>query len=329
MTLLRTCRLDGPRLLLLLAVFLLSAATGPVSAQGAGSAGAQVLTLSAGTRAAALAGAYTAVPGDPEGIFYNAAAAASLERAVGFGYQKYVQDVEFGSVAGAMKVGRVGLAAGVVYLNAGEIEEIVPDPLYDGERGRPTGATVGASESAYRLVVALPVRSRRASLGLAAGFFASDIAGERRDAAFLDFGGQYRAGPLTVGAALQHLGGGPRDELDDSPLPLEARVGLSRALRFGERFGGLLTGDVVRRIEERTYGVALGAEAGLLPRGAPVGAVLRSGITLDEGDQLGRLRLGAGVGVGPVWLDYTLQSFRYLGIIHRVGVRWSRARPGG
>jgi hypothetical protein len=314
---------------LLTALVLLLAWTDGVWAQGPGTAGAQILTLTAGTRAAALAGAYTGVPGDADGIFYNPASAAWLERAFGFGYQKYVEDVVFGSVAGAIKIGPMGLAAGVVYLDAGEIDEIVPDPLYDGERGHPTGATVGAIETAARLAAAVPFLDQRASLAVAAGIFTSDLAGVRRDAAFLDVGGQYRRGALTVGGALRHLGTQPGDDGDAPPLPLEASFGVSRGLRFGERYGGLVAGDVVRRIEERTYAVNLGAEAGFLPRGGDVGAVLRSGVTLDDGEHLGRWRAGGGVGVGGVWLDYTVQTLRYLGMIHRIGVRWSGSSQGG
>jgi hypothetical protein len=320
-------RAPGRRFLSAL-VLMLAWADGAV-AQGPGTAGAQILTLTAGTRAAALAGAYTAVPGDPDGIFYNPASAAWLERAFGFGYQKYVEDVVFGSVAGAIKIGPIGLGAGVAYLDAGEIDEIVPDPLYDGERGHPTGATVGATETAARLAVAVPFLDQRASLAVGAGIFTSDLAGLRQDATFLDVGGQYRRGPLTVGAALRNLGTEQRDDGDDLSLPLEASFGVSRGLRFGERFGGLLAGDIVRRIEEETYVVNFGAEAGFLPRGGAVGAVLRSGMTLDHGDHLGRFRAGAGVGVGGVWLDYTIQHFRYLGMIHRIGVRWSASSKGG
>src|SRR5688572_1178488 len=190
---------------LLPALVLLLAWTDGVGAQGPGTAGAQILTLTAGTRAAALAGAYTAIPDDPDGIFYNPASAAWLERAFGLGYQKYVQDIVFGSLAAAIKIGPMGLGAGVLFLDMGEIDEIVPDPLYDGERGRRTGATVGAVETAARLAAAVPVLQQRASLGLAAGIVTSDLAGLRRDAAFLDLGGQYRRGALTAGVSLRHV----------------------------------------------------------------------------------------------------------------------------
>src|SRR5687768_1275473 len=61
---------EARRSLLLPALVVLSAWTNGVSAQGPGTTDAQVLTLTAGTRAAALAGAYTAIPDDPDGIFY-------------------------------------------------------------------------------------------------------------------------------------------------------------------------------------------------------------------------------------------------------------------
>lgn len=299
---------------------------GPVAAQGAGSAGAEILRMTAGARAAALGGAYAAMPGDPDGIFYNPASVAWLQRAAGLGYEAYVEDVTIGSVSGALDAGPVVVGAGIVYLDAGEVDEIIPDPRYGGERGRSTGETVGATEAAARLAVGRVFLQGRASAGAAIGVVTSDLAGVGRTATFVDVGGQYRLGDLSLGAALRNLGGDlAHDELGDAPLPLEARVGATYRRQLAPRYGAVVSGDVVLGLEEETAGFALGAEGGLLPRDGSLVAVLRAGATLGEGDgHLGRFRVGAGIGLSGITLDYTIQTFEYLGTIHRIGIRWAR-----
>lgn len=305
-----------------------AAALGPATAaaQGAGSAGAEILRLTAGTRAAAFAGAYTAVIGDPDGVFYNPAAAGWLDLAAAFGYEAYVEDVSIGSFSGAVAAGPLRIGGGIVFLDAGDIDEVVPDPLYGGERGRSTGETVSASEAAVRLSAALPLLDGRASAGAALGLVASDLAGVERSALFVDLGAQYRAGDLSLGAALRHLGAGlASDEYGEAPLPLEARLGAAYRRDISRRYGALASADIVLGVEEETFGVALGGEAGLLPRDGEITAVLRAGITLGEGEgHLGRARVGGGIGLRGLALDYTLQTFEYLGAIHRIGVRWTR-----
>lgn len=294
--------------------------------QGAGSAGAATLTLTPGTRAAAFAGAYTAVTGDPDAVFYNPAAVAWLGGGVGLGYEEYVEDITLGYLAGGIDAGPLGVGAGVVYLDAGEIHEVVPDPGYGGERGRRTGETVSATETAMRVAAALPFLGRRASMGLAVGVATSDLAGVQRSVAFLDVGTQYRHRLGTLGATIRNvdIGLGSDEAAGDLSLPLEARIGAAAHRNFTDRYGAMLSTDVVLGVKEETLAVAVGGEAGLLPRDGAVTAVLRAGTTLGGGDHLGRLRVGGGIGVRGLSVDYAIQSFEYLGAIHRVGVRWAR-----
>lgn len=310
-----------------LALALALAPAAPTVAQGAGSTGAELLLMSAGTRAAALGGAYTAAGGDPDAVFYNPASVVGLRQGAGFGYQAYVQDVSLGSLSGALEAGPLSLGAGVLYLDAGSIEEIVPDEAYGGERGRGTGERVGATEAAARLAAALPVADGRAAVGAAVGVVTSDLAGVGRTAAFLDLGARLRVGDrLDLGASLRNLGTDlAHEELGEADLPAQARLGATYRHAFGPLYGAAAFADGVWNIAEETAGAALGAEAGLLPEGGGVAAVLRAGVVVGEGGgQLGRLRFGGGVSLGALSLDYAIQHFRYLGTIHRFGVRWSR-----
>ncbi|HUG40395.1 MAG TPA: hypothetical protein VMM12_07915 [Longimicrobiales bacterium] len=299
----------------------------PACAQGAGSAGAEILQMPAGARATALGGAYTAAFGDPDAVFYNPASVAWLRKAAGLGYQAYVQDVSVGSLSGALRAGPLGLGAGVLFLDAGSLEEIVPDPAYGGERGRGTGERVSATEAAARLAAARTLPGGRAAVGLSLGIVTSNLAGVSRDALFLDAGAQLRVGRrLSLGGSLRNVGTALGSaEMGDAPLPAQARVGAAYDHRIGAAYGARAFADAVWGIQEQSAGLALGAEAGLLPPGGAVSAVLRAGVALGEGEgNLGRLRFGGGVSIGSVAVDYAVQAFEYLGTIHRVGIRWSR-----
>ncbi|NIQ52056.1 MAG: hypothetical protein GWN71_00775, partial [Gammaproteobacteria bacterium] len=99
------------------------------------------------------------------------------------------------------------LGAGLLFLDAGDVTEIVPDPAFGGQRGMETGQTVSASENSARLAGALTLMDDRLRLGTAVGIVSSDLAGIGRSAPFLDLGAQYLVSGVTLGAAVQHLGG--------------------------------------------------------------------------------------------------------------------------
>lgn len=321
----RTCGL-GRGLTFVLALSAIGAVR--AHAQGPGSAGAEVLQIGAGARAAALGGAYTAVADDSDAVFYNPAAVAWLPQSAGLAYQAYVEDVTVGSFSGALGGGRrIAFGAGLLYLDAGSIDEVVPDPAYGGERGRETGERVGATEAAGRFAAAFAFADGQASAGAALGFVTSDLAGVGRSAAFADLGAQARIGDrLSLGASLRNLGTGmSSDEMGDAPLPSQARLGATYRRPIGTVYGAGAFADAVWGIEEETAGLALGVEGGLLPPDRSISAVLRLGATLGEGEgHLGRLRFGGGVALRGIGLDYSVQVFEYLGTIHRVGLRWSR-----
>lgn len=317
---------NGARLLLAAAIWAVFA-TAPAAAQGVGSAGAEILQITAGTRAAALGGAYTAVIGDPDAVFYNPASVAWLRQGAALGYQAYVEDVSLGSLSGAMDAGPLAVGGGLLFLDAGTIPEVVPDPAYGGERGRETGEEVGASEAAARVAAALTFAGGRAAAGAAIGVVTSDMAGVSRTAAFVDAGAQLRVrDDLALGLALRHLGAGlSNDAYGDAPLPAQARLGATYHRAVGSAYSAQAFADAAWGVEEETLGLAVGLEAGLQPTARGVSAALRAGATLGEGeDHLGRIRFGGGVSLGTLSLDYALQIFDYLGTIHRVGLRWTR-----
>jgi hypothetical protein len=294
-----------------------------LAGQGTGVAGAQILQLEAGARAAALSGAYSAATADADVVFYNPAGGALLAGAGALSYQRLVDGIAFGSLAGALRVGRATLLAGVAYLDGGEIDVLEPDPAYGGQRGRPTGERVGARETATRLAAAVPLAGGRVRLGAAAGFVGSEVAGTSRSAPLFDVGAQLGLGPAAVGLALRNLGPALPD--GGGGMPTEVRLGGSAALSGATPFGAMAALDLIADIQTRVFGFAGGIEAGFTPVPG-VSAALRLGYGHDAGDGLGSLRIGGGVGIGLATVDYTFQQYEYFGAVHRIGVRWTRVR---
>lgn len=320
---------------LALAILVSLIAPDAVRAQdGPGTAAAPVLQIQAGSRAAALAGAYTAATDDVDVLFYNPAGLAGLGAGASLAYERRVEGITFGSGGAAIQLGPLVVALGAAYLDAGEVDEIIPDPAFGGQRGIETGDRVGARESAVRVSAAHALGALR--VGASAGYVSSDLAGVTRSAAIVDLGAQYIGSRFGVGASLLNLG----DELSggdgvDAPLPREARAGLHFDV-FGRdagpslgsmAFGLLLAADVIRDFGSEVTTLATGAEARFFTDAERrLGGALRLGWAhhSDTDDHLGRLRLGLGLSFERIALDYTYQDFDYFGAIHRFGLRWSR-----
>lgn len=310
------------------ALVLLAWPTVAAAQEGVGSTGATVLQLPAGSRAAALSGAYVAASGDADVLFYNPAGAAALGAAASLAFQRHIAQIAYGSAAGALALGPVVLGLAVTYLDAGEIDVTVPDPAFGGQTGLETGQTTGARESAARLAVALPLGRLR--LGAGAGIVTSNLAGVQRSAPLFDVGAQFELPVVTLGASIRNIGPAMSgDDGADAPLPTEARIGARVERSLPGSIGVVFGADLASDLNAGTTRLIGGIEAGLLP-GADrrLGAVARIGVdgdAIDDDDTLSGLRFGAGITLDRIALDYTYQDFEFFRAIHRFGIRWSRA----
>jgi hypothetical protein len=309
------------------ALTILCAAAANAVGQGAGTTGATVLQVLAGSRAAALSGAYTAARGDADALFYNPAGVAGLGAAASVSYQRYVQDIGLATGAGVVRLGRVSLGASLAWLDYGEIRELVPDPDFGGQTGMPTGRTVGASEVASRVSGALELAEGRFAVGAGVGFVSTDLAGSSRGTPFVDAGAQYRMDAITLGASLRNLGAALSGaDLADAELPTEARLGAMARLTRPDGLGAVFSADLVSDLNAGMTGLVAGIEAGLMPTGpGRVGAVGRIGYDAGTGaDGQGAFRFGGGLSLGNLSVDYAYQQYELFGSLHRFGVRWAR-----
>jgi hypothetical protein len=310
-----------------LALLALAFARPALAQDGAGSAGAAVLQMLAGGRAAGLSGAYAAATGDADVAFYNPAGLASVSAAAAFSYEQRVEDIGLASGSGAFTLGRFTLGLSALFLDYGDIEEFVPDPAFGGQTGMPTGNTVAASEVAARVTAATPLLDGRLMVGASAGLVSVDLAGVGRSSPLFDVGAQYALPFGTVGASLRNIGSSlSGNDLADAPLPSQLRVGTAIQLAGQSGLGALIAADLVAELAESTTGVVAGIEAGLLPTASGrLGAVGRVGFNGAAGeDALSTLQLGAGLTLGAFAVDYAYQNYDFFGALHRVGIRWAR-----
>jgi hypothetical protein len=320
--------MKGHMRLLTACLICIGAGSNQAVAQGVGSAGAQVLQFVAGSRASAFSGAYVGADGDAESLFYNPAGIASLRYGAALSYETYVEQIALGSFGGVARVGNVSVGLGAIFLDGGEVVEVLPDPEFGGNRGIATDRTFSASEIAARLSAAMPVGDRL-RIGASAGMVSSSLADQSRSAPVFDIGAQYLFSFATVGAALRNIGGAlSGDDIADADLPMEARVGAAFQRALPDGLSLTVHTDLVARLAEHTGGIIIGAEGGWqTSEQRPIGAVARVGYSAAEGEGgLGALRFGAGLAMTSLALDYTYQNLEFFGSVHRFGLRWSIPR---
>ncbi|HEY8468453.1 MAG TPA: PorV/PorQ family protein [Longimicrobiales bacterium] len=301
-----------------LALLLLGAA--PLGAQdGAGSSAAVLLQLAPAPRPLALGGAYTALGSDAYALFYNAAGLAGAGRAVGAAYHAYPVGVAAGSLAGVLPIGRLSLALGVHYLDLGEVQVLEPDPAYAGQRGRPTGETVGGGEVVASAGAAVAITSTLA-VGVAGKVVHIGLAEQSDAGVAADVGASAGlfGGRLRVGAALQNLGPAMGPGLP-SPLPRTIRAGA--ALELGAAGPGIRTTLAAEAVHlEGRASFATGLELGYRD-GRGRGFLARAGFDARarERDAASPVTVGGGIALGRVRVDYAYRAVGPLGGTHHFG----------
>lgn len=303
----------------------------------AGSTAAAFLKLGAGARAAALAGAFTGVPGDPFAIYWNPAGLAysGPERGLGFFHNEYFQDLgqEFLAYTAPSRRGVWGLGLNYFYAGGGlerrsglnEADPVNPISPPEGEFG------------AYDLALSGGYARRLRdgySAGAAVKLIRQSIDDERGYSAALDLGllreFAWRGGDYTAGLAVLNLGPGIKFSERRYGLPLVFKAGLSR--RLDER-GALLSVEADKPVDNY-LALAAGVEYPLTSRLA-----LRTGYRYRlHGNELGAwsgFSAGAGVAFDRLTFDYAFTPFGVLGNSHRFSVNLrfgeaaAAARPAG
>lgn len=302
-----------------LAVLLAVAGAGPAAA-----AGSPTLRRALSARSAALADAYSAVPGGLSSLGTNPAGLAAAKRQqLDTTFESGALDDTFGFLGWAQPLPLGSAAAGVSYYDAGKVDLRFANGTTETRTAQrdfvghiawgvplPGGISLGATGKFYRFELAQEVR---------ANGYAGDV------------GAQWKTPlkGLSLGAAIQNAGPGVKFEQQSDPLPLTTRGGLSWAWQSAEAKETesyvsvtrvLAVAEAVKvRDEVMTGGV--GSEIAM-DFGPATTIALRAGLRLNSDNS--RMTFGVGMREGRFTLDYALNDQRSLGQSHRVsfGVRF-------
>jgi len=225
------------------AAFVLALTLSALCARDAGAAAGETgfafLKLGVGARPMGMGSAYVALADDPTAIYWNPAGLASVTGTqVTAMHNEWIQDFrqEFAAVGTKLGPGTIGFSFAGFYTS--ELEERSDTGVLTGHFGFNDVAMTGA----YGLNVA-----RGLDVGLATRYLREMIDVEDATTLTFDLGGKYRVAEtgLSLGAAVQNLGGDPTLVVEKIPLPTIVRAGAALSRGMGSLHGkGTLTAEV-------------------------------------------------------------------------------------
>lgn len=300
---------------LLLAALLL-ALSSPVWAlnRKAGTSAAQFLKLGAGSRAGAMAEAYSAVSDDVYAVYYNPAALTRLTRPqLAAAHTQHFQDISYEFAAFAIPMGkekdhsRGVLAASIYNLSVKDISRRVDDT--ENDLGK-----FDAGDYSYNLSYAHAL-SRSVRLGLTAKLIHQTIDTYSSDAFAGDAGVLFQprpdaAKPLSFSLVVKNLGTKPKFAGVTDPLPVGVVAGVGYE-PLPKRFKMDL--DLVKYRDTDPYAL-LGGEY-LVPFGPDIGGALRAGFTTHRlaNDGFNEMTLGVGLNFHRATFDFSWVPYGALG----------------
>lgn len=318
------------RLLLLLLALAAAPAAAEFNADLAGTSAGEFLKLGGDARGAAMGEAMTAASEDAAALYYNPAGLSQLQTRQGTATAGLLyQDVSVSYASYAHPVTSVvkprrrflkpsglgTLALGILYLNAGPINEV------DN-----TGTDTGGQFTPRDVAIATGWGGTLTDLfdvGVSLKYVDSRIQAAAKTGA-LDAGARVRLElvgmPYTAAFAVRNVGGQLRFHQQRDPLPMDVRLG--QTLRPSANV--LLSLDVAFPRDDDWY-PAFGME-GLVPIDKDVAAALRAGydgrVSANDLDGVANFCLGAGLAVKGWNIDYGWVPFGALGHTHRFSLAY-------
>ena len=277
-----------------------------------GTSGFQFLKMQVGARAAGMAGAFLAVPGDVHSLFYNPAGIAPLQlKSASFSYHDDLLDINsgfLGYIHPKVGVGNVGVS--VLFRDYGAIARTDISGQEDGTFSSNYFSLAGsyAMQPMPNLYVGGSVKYVQ---GMIDNYSAGAVAA---DAGLMYLIPVHK---LALAAGIFNLGTSVSAFVDQKdPLPMQMRIGLSKHLEHLP----LLIGLNVYKYNDEPWYVALGGEFTLTPN-----LYLRLGwdsfgrdIAVDSSEDT---LAGAAIGLGFLWkniaFDYSFSSLGALGSLNR------------
>ncbi len=291
---------------------------------GAGTSGFEFLRTDFSPRTSAMAGSWTAMRSDINGVFHNPAGLASLqERQFMFNYMKYVLNINGGNAGYSQRVENIGqLSAMIVYFDYGIMDETTDEVIR-------TGRTFGASDIAFAVSLSDYLDDRFA-YGVTIKYVHSSIENYNATAFAMDFGLIYEApfeDDLFLGISVLNFGQSLTAFIQTKEdLPSTVSIGVSKklahlplVLNVNLNYLNENENDFMDRIKKFSIGGEFTLSSKLR---------LRLGYNNDLHDDLETINgagfAGVSAGLGFLWnkfrFDYTFSSLGDLGSISRFGI---------
>jgi len=280
----------------------------------AGTAGFAFLQVPAGARAVAMGGAFTAVPGDPMGLYWNPATLCGLdEQTFTSTYTGYLMDMQAGFAGWVKPSDHDAVGASVNYFYGGSfLRTTMTEPTGTGEEFSTSGVAVSGTY-ARRLGPSL-------AIGATGRFVYSSIDTYSGNGFLVDAGLWYSPSDISIGLAVRNAGLQTKAFYEENDaMPTEIAAGASMSLLDGK----LLAAADLTYPFQGDFNAALGIEYRPLEMLAlRAGGNLRDKESADNagGGMLDALAFGAGTHWSMLTLDYAFKPFADLGTIHRVSL---------
>ena len=212
-----------------------------------GEAGFAFLKIGVGARAMGLGSAYVALADDPTALHWNPAGLASSREGVNVTamHNEWIADFRQEYAAATVPAGPGTLGASFTgFYMADELER-------RDETGTLTGH-FGYNDVAVTLGYGMQV-AKGADAGLSVRYIRELIADESATSIAFDFGGRYKVSDtgLSLGAAVQNVGGDAKFVAESFPIPLTTRLGAAYSHSIASLQGtGLLTTEYRKALGE-------------------------------------------------------------------------------
>ncbi len=293
----------------------------PAFAQTSGSP-FQFLRFNESARAAALGGAFVAMPDDPAALFFNPASLWTVEEEmVTTTYLKHVLDINSGLVSYSNHKENFGAyAASVTYTNYGGFDRA-------DKSGQKSG-TFGANDMSLNLSYANELDSNL-FYGVTTKFIFSGLESFNSTALALDGGLLYQMPKIrtNIGASILHAGTqlSTFDEVSER-LPLDIRIGANHRLRglpllLNFSFHHLADGtdNFFQRFENFSLGGEFSFGKSIQARIGYDNGVRRA-TTESSSRKLAGLSAGVGIITNFANIDYSISSFGAPAMLHRLSL---------
>lgn len=281
------------------------ALAGPIAARGPSTSSADFLAIYADARPTAMGGAFTALADNAAGLAYNPAGLVRPEAyEITASYVAWLDQSRFHhlSYTHPLGGGRDAFGLSVLSFDVGGFAQT-------NELGLETGNKLEAYDWSTAFGYGRKI-GRYWALGASGRYIHRQLDLYSANTMAADLGLLWWAPirPVTVGLAVQNIGGSLRFINDREPLPLTLRLGVATQFWLEDL---TIAADLIK-VSDENWKTAVGLEGRVAQY-----LFLRGGWHAD--DSLSRnYSVGLGVEVSAVRIDYAYTPFKTLGATHRV-----------